>query len=82
MKDDSLYEPIAQLYQWKYQYDPSNFVCQLYDLFKKADRQNFARLANGFPLHARALQLWEQAGNFGNDLFELYEIYDYKRRRP
>jgi hypothetical protein len=43
-------------------------------LFKKADPTNKRKLATAYPEMAKALQMWEEAGDYGNDLFRRYNL--------
>jgi len=70
---DSYFEAVISLYHW--QHTRSNcFSDLLFDLFKKADRSNKAKLAAAFPYHAAALDAWDNAGDGGNDLFRRHNI--------
>lgn len=64
----SLKEVIQKLYYWQYN-NTGCFSDKLFDLFQKADPGNKKRLFAAFPEYAAALELWDQAGDNGDDLF-------------
>lgn len=68
-----LEKAVRELYHWQYG-DSDNFHSILYTLFKKADSSNKIKLRRGFPDEAMALELWEIAGDGGNDLFRMYGL--------
>ena len=63
---------VKELYFWQHDRYATNFHAKLYELFQKADVNNKAKLAGAYPNEAKALELWNEAGNYGNDLFEQY----------
>lgn len=68
---------VRELYYSQYNHsDNTNFHSQLYSLFQKADPENWAKLAVGFPEEAAALSLWSRAGNNGDDLFREYGLLE------
>lgn len=66
--NEPLKEAITQLWDW--QHGGTSFYCELFQLWCHADHWNKQKLAQGFPIHAEALRMWEGAGNYGNDLFK------------
>lgn len=71
---DRLKFAIKELYFWQYNNGGTNFHAMLYTLIQKADLENKRRLALGFPEEVEALEMWEQAGDYGNDLFREYGL--------
>lgn len=69
----TLKEAVTELYFWQYSRTGS-FHNYLYDLLQKADESNKQKLAEGFPTEREALQMWEEAGDYGNDLFRVYGL--------
>ena len=61
----TLENAITQVYYWQYSHkhnDPAtNFSSKLLDLFRKADRDNYAKLKSAFPEMAQALEMWDQS---------------------
>jgi len=64
---------VFELYEWQYD-NGNNFKCLLFDLIAKADRDNYLRIALGFPIECMLFRAWGQAGDNGNDLFRQFEI--------
>ncbi len=64
---------VEKLYFWQHNRTEC-FSDHLFDLFKKADHVNVRRLASAFPGHYAALMAWEEAGNYGEDLFKKYGL--------
>lgn len=63
------HEAVKELYFWQHA-NLGNFHSQLYDLIAKADKENFMRLAQGFPEECRAWFNWklsEDSGAFFKD---------------
>jgi hypothetical protein len=58
--DMTLEKAIEQVYHWQFG-NSDNFSSKLFDLFMKADVENYARLARGFPSRAIALSLWRNS---------------------
>jgi len=60
--NSQLPKAIEQLYWWQYGSEgdgpPTNFHSGLFSLIHKADPENKARLAVGFPNEVMAWQLW------------------------
>ena len=74
MTDKNLKIAIERLYNWQYQAHSTSFTSLLYTMFQKADKDNRARLTIAFPDEAHALNLWNSAGDYGNDLFREFGL--------
>lgn len=70
----TLNEAVFQLYHWQYHYEANRFYCMLFDLIQKADPVNFEKLKKGFPEFILAYDMWNMAGNCGDDLFKQFNI--------
>ena len=77
---DELELAIAKLYYWQYpnRETPPNFSSDLYNLIKKADGTNRAKLCKVFPAEFVAMHLWENSGDYGNDLFRTFGLMNEK----
>lgn len=66
---------IADLYYWQYRpAERDSFYSTLLTLWGKADNANIRKLEVAFPDHARAIEMWHQSGNNGDDLFTQYGL--------
>lgn len=63
---------IFKLWTWQHS-NLNSFSDMLYDLIAKADPVNRQKLALSFPYHVLAFQLWQVAGNAGEDLFDAFK---------
>lgn len=72
--DTELVNAIRELYFYEVTRTAGGFKTQLFDLIKKADNENKEKIRLGFPNEVEALELWNKAGNMGNDLFKKYGI--------
>jgi hypothetical protein len=54
--------------------NPSWFDSMLYQLIWKADMVNLRRIEEGFPEHVAVFKDWQQAGDFGRDLFRKHGL--------
>lgn len=52
---------IAELKNWDYNREASNFSAKLFELISKADMCNKQKLLKGFPCRTSAYLLWMQA---------------------
>lgn len=50
---------VDELYFWQHSYTGC-FANKIYDLFSKADPENYQRLSKGFPFEAIAFSKWKQ----------------------
>lgn len=66
-------EAVKHVYYWQYSHkhnDPAtNFTSRLLDLFRKADRDNYAKLKSAYPELVDALELWDNSPDGGDELF-------------
>ena len=65
---------LERLYEWQYHAHSSSFTSLLFTLFQKSDQSNRAKLNIAFPDEAHVLELWNSAGDYGNDLFREYGL--------
>ena len=78
-KSEELKRAVKELYFWQMNRErATNFHAQLYDLFGKADVNNKHRLSMGFPHEFTAIQMWNEAGDYGNDLFREFGLMEAK----
>lgn len=71
---DDLERAVQSLFFYKVRGTAGGFMTTLWDAFAHADAKNTAKLALGFPAEAKALHLWNTAGDYGNDLFRQYGL--------
>lgn len=56
--------PRAVILLWEWQYDKAtHFSAKLFELFGKADSENFRKLAGAFPEHAAAWSQWRDSAS-------------------
>ena len=73
--ETELGKAVKELYYWQdNKGEGTNFHSLLYTLFQKADSENRIKLGVGFPNEHYALHLWNEAGDYGNDLFREYGL--------
>lgn len=70
-----LEDAILEVYYWQYS-KTSSFYNQLCDLYMKADSNNKGKLTGAYPEICIALNMWMNAGDYGNDLFREHGIMD------
>lgn len=51
-------EALQELYNWQHIPGADWFTAQLFNLWMKADFQNKAKLARGFPIECRVIEQW------------------------
>ena len=80
ISEEEMKRAAREIYFWQY----SNTGCfhnQLFDLFGKADPNNFVKLSEGFPAEAQAWLQWQAAANYGNEFFKKYGVVDDEREK-
>jgi len=60
LSDGEITNAVRELYFWR-RGTAGGFMTALFDLFCKADPNNFQRLGLGFPAHALAVCMWRDA---------------------
>jgi hypothetical protein len=70
---------VERLHYWQYGDEPTNFTSQLFSLMQKADKENFAKLADAFPEEANALLLW-RASSDPDAFFEAHGLPAYRKK--
>jgi len=56
-------ECVRELYHWTNSPFSSNFMSMLFSLISKADSENRARLAKGFPTAVKVFEDWHNSKN-------------------
>jgi len=69
--DDDLKRAVGHIYDWQYN-NTGSFFNLLCTLIQKADPQNKEKISQSFPLLVMAMVMWDDAGDFGNELFRRY----------
>lgn len=77
MSNSEYLKAVEQLFYWQCS-RTNSFSDMLFDLFQKADADNRFRLSIAFPNHAAALDDWNEAGDYGNDLFRKHGFLGVK----
>lgn len=80
-------DAVRAVYSWQYRNSDTDgelpvmspgFYELLVHLYKKADGSNRRIISNGWPHVAQAVKDWDNAGDFGNDLFREHKIGRFK----
>lgn len=61
-------EAVRHIYDWQH-CNTDSFYNGLCTLWMKADVSNKRRLEQGFPFLGKAMAAWNEADNYGEDLF-------------
>lgn len=70
---DTFEKAVEQIYNWQH-CNTDSFYNNLCTLWMKADGSNKRRLQHGFPYLAEAMDAWNAAGNYGEDLFKAHGL--------
>lgn len=74
MRESDEYKLAVQdCYAWQYKPTNSFYQC-LFTMFQKADRSNRNKLAIAFPFHYQVFQDWNEAAEYGNELFKKHGL--------
>ena len=68
MKNKKVNRAEQELYYWVHRKDATNFHAQLFTLIGKADPENRARLALGFPDEVEAITRYQREKGYWDDL--------------
>jgi len=72
--NEDLKKAVTELYFYEKTRTAGGFMTQLFQLIQKADSDNKARIRMGFPNEVEAMELWNNAENYGDDLFKEYGL--------
>ncbi len=67
-------DAIKELYFYKVTNTCGSFNSALFALISKADANNLDKLFRIYPEFVMAVRLWNEAGDYGNDLFRKYGL--------
>lgn len=69
----TLEDAVKEIWVWQYD-DTNSYYTNLIRLYRRADKDNKRRLDLAYPQLGLAIQMWEMAGDRGNDLFRSFGL--------
>jgi hypothetical protein len=70
---------IEQIYLWQYNTERmETFYYHLILAYKSADFHNRIMIGTAYPSLHKAMSMWNEAGNYGDDLFVKYKVGHFK----
>jgi hypothetical protein len=80
ISDDQMKKAAMEIYFWQHS-NTSSFNNRLFDLFSKADANNFIKLSKGFLPEAKAFMEWQTSAGGGNEFFRKYGVIKDEREK-
>lgn len=69
----TLEDAVKEIWVWQYD-DTNSYYTNLIRLYRRADKDNKRKLDLAYPQLGLAIQMWEMAGDNGNDLFRSFGL--------